>query len=138
MPSKSAIDKILSDAAPEATKTKAKAEAKAVVSKSNQELAKAQKLVQKNAKELKEQDQVTLSMAPMYRPYFGDVMTVSLNGLSIYFPLDGRGYKIPKAYAQIIQERRRRVDEHIMRTQRLANVTQNFERSAGELELIPR
>lgn len=89
-------------------------------------------------KQLTSEDLVPVSMAPLYRPYFGEVMTVGLNGLNIYLPIDGRTYKIPKSYAPIVQERRRRVDDFITRRQRMSNVQSNFETYAGELKLIPR
>lgn len=110
----------------------------AAIAKSNKSVAQAQQLTQENAKALRAERQVPVTMAPMYQPYFGDVMTVTLNGLSIYVPVNGRTYNIPKSYAMIVQERRRRVDAHVMRTQRLSDVQSNFERTAGELTLIPR
>jgi len=135
MASKSPLDQILSDM-PETQA--APIEVQKAITRSNQAVAKAQKLVQENAAQLRAEEKVSISLAPMYRPYFGDVMSVFLNGLPIYLPIDGRSYQIPKSYAMIVQERRRRVDEHVMRSQRLADVQSNFERSAGELVLIPR
>lgn len=133
------LDKILEDAPADlAGSSENSGDMKKIVAKSNQELAKSLALVAQNVADLKKEDKVSVSMAPMYRPYFGDVMTVSINGLSVYLPLDGRSYKMPKAYAMVIQGRRRMVDDHITRTARLADIQSNVERSAGELELIPR
>ena len=133
------LDKILEDAPADlAGSSESSGDMKKIVTKSNQELAKSLALVAQNVTDLKKEDKVSVSMAPMYRPYFGDVMTVSINGLSVYLPLDGRSYKMPKSYAMVIQGRRRMVDDHITRTARLADIQSNVERSAGELELIPR
>lgn len=88
--------------------------------------------------QLTTEETVPVTMAPLYRPYFGDIMTVGLNGLNIYLPVDGRTYRVPKSYAPIIQGRRRKVDDFITRRQRMSNVQSNFERYAGELNLIPR
>ena len=133
------LDKILEDAPADlAGSSENSGDMKKIVAKSNQELAKSLALVAQNVTDLKKEDKVSVSMAPMYRPYFGDVMTVSINGLSVYLPLDGRSYKMPKSYAMVIQGRRRMVDDHITRTARLADIQSNVERSAGELELIPR
>ena len=133
------LDRILEDAPADlAGSSENSGDMKKIVAKSNQELAKSLALVAQNVTDLKKEDKVSVSMAPMYRPYFGDVMTVSINGLSVYLPLDGRSYKMPKSYAMVIQDRKRMVDDHITRTARLADIQSNVERSAGELELIPR
>lgn len=133
------LDKILEDAPADlAGSSENSGDMKKIVAKSNQELAKSLALVAQNVTDLRKEEKVSVSMAPMYRPYFGDVMTVSINGLSVYLPLDGRSYKMPKSYAMVIQGRRRMVDDHITRTARLADIQSNVERSAGELELIPR
>ena len=139
---KGALDKLLENAAAEPEVPQEPVEvpqtAQQIVAESNRKLAVAQAETKKNYVELVSQDKVEISMAPMYRPYFGDVMTVSLNGLSIYFPLDGRAYKVPVAYAMIIQQRRRAVDDYITRTNKMADVQSNLEQTPGDLELIPR
>lgn len=136
MPAKNALDSVLSAASEEIAK--APKEVQSAIALSNRKVAEAQKLLQVNAQRLKVEKKSPVTLAPMYQAYFGEVMTVTLNGLSIYVPVNGRTYQVPKSYAQIIQERRRRVDEHVMRAQRLSNVQSNFERTAGELVLIPR
>ena len=136
MPAKNALDTVLSAASEEITK--APKDVQKAVTKSNRAVAEAQKMVLENAQQLKAEKKRPVTLAPMYQAYFGETMTVTLNGLSIYVPVNGRTYQVPKSYAQIIQERRRRVDEHILRAQRLSNVQSNFERTAGELVLIPR
>jgi hypothetical protein len=81
------------------------------------------------------QDKVNVSLAPQYRPYFGKVMTVSLNGIPIYLPVNGRQYAVPRDYAAVIHGRRRAVDDLLMKTNRMADVRNNFETYAGELKL---
>lgn len=100
--------------------------------------ADSQKQDQLNLQKLKTQELKTVSLAPQYNAYFGEVMTVSINGMSIYFPVDGRNYRIPADYAKVVHERRRRVDDLLIRTRRMANIRQNKEDSIGGLELIPR
>lgn len=102
------------------------------------EFNKTRAKIKANANVLKKSDTVGVALAPMYRPYFGDIMTVSLSGLSIYFPVDGRTYQIPKPYAAMIHERRRRVDDMLTRTGRMANIQGNRESYAGEITLIPK
>lgn len=82
------------------------------------------------------EERVKVQLAPMYRPYFGKIMAVGLGGIYIYFPVDGRSYPVPKSFAAIIHARRRAVDAHIMRKNRLADVQNNFESYAGELKLV--
>jgi hypothetical protein len=84
------------------------------------------------------QPKVSVSMSPMYAPYFGEVMTVTLNGMSIYFPVDGRTYEVPEAFARIIHKRRRMVDSQQNVQAKLGDLTNNKDSFAGELILIPR
>lgn len=111
----------------------------AVITAANRELAQADKRkIIENQVDLKKEKQVLVTMSPQYQSYFGEVMTVGLNGINIYFPVDGRSYKVPYSYAMIIQQRRRMVDDQLMRRSKLADVTRNREDYAGGLELIPR
>lgn len=84
---------------------------------------------------LSQQDRVSVTIAPQYRPYFGDVMAVFLQGLAVYVPVDGHSYKIPKDFAAIVHERLARVNAHLLKCERLSNVQANVESYAGELQL---
>jgi len=127
---RNALDKILDNAPDNEVKT--------AIQKSNIEYNKSQAKIRENYQELMAEEKVEVTMAPMYQPYFGENMTVGLNGLNIYLPIDGRAYKVPKSYAAIIHARRRMVDDQITRRNRLSNVSANRESYAGELSLIPR
>lgn len=74
--------------------------------------------------------------SPMYRPYFGNNMPLSINGIAIYIPLDGQQYSVPESFAAVFNERIARVDEQIRVRTRMADVTQNAETYAGEKSLI--
>lgn len=88
--------------------------------------------------QVKRQVYKPVTLAPAYKDYFGETMTVKINGMSIYVPVNGRTYKVPKDFAALIQERRRRVDDMLNKQAALANVTENKEQFAGQLELIPK
>lgn len=87
---------------------------------------------------LEKQKRVSVALSPMYAPYFGEVMTVSLNGFSIYLPVDGRNYEVPEEFARIVHKRRRLVDAQQNVQAKLGDVTNNKDSYAGELVLIPR
>lgn len=115
------------------TMTKAQADSLAKT-----QLAEAEIQHKETVKKIKKAKLVEVSLAPMYAPYFGDIMTVSINGVSIYFPCNGRRYKVPEPFAALIHERRRKVDDHEMRRDMLSNVSENVEQVPGARELIPR
>lgn len=75
-----------------------------------------------------------LFLSPQYRPFFGERMPVVLNGVPIWFPVNGMTYSVPKPYAAIIHARRRMVDDFLTRRNRLADVQGNLETYAGELQ----
>lgn len=83
---------------------------------------------------IKNEDLVSVTLAPTYRHPFGKVMPVRLNGYSIFVPCNGRAYKIPKSYAAIVHARRRAYDEQEMRQESMAQVQNNFEQYPGQLQ----
>jgi hypothetical protein len=107
-----------------------------VASKVSQKLANNEVDQHKRAEDLRNQEKKPVSLAPQYRPYFGNTMVIGLSGINVYVPCDGRTYHIPKDFAAVLHERRRRVDDFLMRKQRMANVQANFETYPGELQLF--
>ena len=82
------------------------------------------------------QEQVEMSLSPMYQNEFGRTMPVNIQGILIVAPVDGSTFTVPEAFAQVIRERIRHVDDKIMQTSRISNVKENFESSPGALPLI--
>lgn len=95
-------------------------------------LKRKQELFRDYTKETK----VPVYMSPMYAPYLGNVMNVTLNGITIFFPIDGSTHLVPQSFADIIEERRVMVDATIAKKKRLADIQANKESTPGELELI--
>lgn len=107
-----------------------------VTAASNKAVAQAEKERKELAKSLKKQDYVPVQVSPLYRPYFGRVMTVTINGASIAIPCDGKTYKVPKTYAEEIKVRIYRQDQLFAKKRRLSDVTNNLEASPGELQIF--
>lgn len=82
------------------------------------------------------EEKVPRYLSAMYRPYFGNVMQVSINGISIFFKVDGTVQKIPKTFADEIDSRRMRIDTMLARRTKLADVGNNYEKNPGELKLF--
>lgn len=81
----------------------------------------------------KKQKQVEVSGSPFYKDYFGDVMILQINGITVAVPLDGRPYKIPKAFADLFRTRIARVDAERERMGILGAVLE--EDYAGEVDI---
>jgi hypothetical protein len=81
------------------------------------------------------QPKLSVMVAPMYAAYFGKVMHVMLNGISIAVPCDGMPYSIPKAFAEEVHRRLRAVNEAELKSKRFADVASNVEKAPGELAL---
>ena len=86
----------------------------------------------------KNEKKVAVQGSPMYRPYFGNNMPISINGVAIYVPLDGQQYEIPESFAAVFLDRISRVDEQIRVRKQMASVSENSESYAGEKSLIRR
>lgn len=80
-----------------------------------------------------DEPKVQVSVSPLYKPYFGSTVLVSIQGISVYVPANGKTYAIPKSFAGVLYESIAATDARIQKTQRMANVTENFENSAGAL-----
>lgn len=108
----------------------------AITAASNKAVAEGEKERKSFAKSLRDQDYVPIQVSPLYRPYFGRVMTVTINGASVAIPCDGKTYKVPATFAEEIKVRIYRQDKLFAKKQRLSDVTNNLESSPGELRIF--
>ncbi len=99
------------------------------------EVARANKARKDLIKHYRDEEHVTTYLAPLYRPHFGNVMVISVNGIRISFPIDGSKQDIPITYADEIDRRRRCVDAITTKQNRMADVRNNYESNPGELKL---
>ena len=88
------------------------------------------------AERYKSEELVEVIISPLYANEFSNNMPIVLNGVRINIPIDGRPYKIPYSFALEVKSRIAKVDEKAKRFARLADVSNNFERSPGELKLF--
>ena len=103
----------------------------------NREIAKASQRRKELIKYYKGEKKVTTYLSPMYRPYFGNVMTVTINGVSIRFPVDGSKQEIPATFADEIERRRRNIDNIEKKQKRMAAIKENEDKgSIGALPLF--
>lgn len=109
----------------------------AVINKeSDRAVAKSERERKALAKAFKEQEKMPVQISPLYRPYFGRVMTVTINGISVAVPCDGKTYEVPASFAEEVQVRIYKQDKLIQKKNRLGDVQKNFEASPGELNLF--
>lgn len=88
------------------------------------------------ARQFKKQKTVPVQISPLYQPYFGKVMTVTINGTSIAVPVNGKTYQVPETFAEEIKIRIYKQDQLLMKKRRMSRVSDNFEASPGELQLF--
>ena len=113
-----------------APSTPASTEAKAAVAYNKLELKRKQ-LVNVYKSETK----VPVTVSPFYAPYLGRVVRVSVNGIIVDIPADGKTYQVNKTHADHIVSKIKRIDAMIARQKRAGDVSNNFEYSPGELHL---
>ena len=77
--------------------------------------------------EYSDETKVDLYLSPMYRPYFSNVMRVTINGVTIFFPVDGTAHKVPRTFADEITRRRMAVDNMLTKQNRMADIAGNVE-----------
>ena len=88
------------------------------------------------ARQFKKQKLRSVSISPLYQPYFGKVMTVTINGTSVAIPVNGKTYQVPETFAEEVRVRIYKQDQLLMKKKRMSRVSENFEASPGELQLF--
>jgi hypothetical protein len=124
------------DAEPELNPAPVSAPAPSVEQKANSEVLNAEVRRKKLLQTYRNEEKVPMYLSPMYRPYFGNVMTVGINGISIFFKVDGSIQHVPKTYADDITARRIAIDAMLTKQHKMADIANNHESSPGELELV--
>jgi hypothetical protein len=123
------------DPAPAPTST-TKQHKEHVMRAADMELARAKNQRKILHKRYKDEPKVPMYLSPMYRPHFGKVMTVSINGISIFFKVDGSTQMVPKTFADEITSRRMQIDAILTKQSKMSNVPNNLESAPGELKLF--
>lgn len=94
----------------------------------------------KHRKELlavyKAEEKVERSLSPLYEPYLGKVIQISINGITIAFPVDGTTHRIPQSFADEVDSRRMAVDAIIKKSKKMAKISENSETFPGELQMF--
>lgn len=84
------------------------------------------------AQTYKVEGKVPVSISPSYRPHFGSTAMISVNGISVYVPCDGRAYSINATHAAELFETIDRIDLQLTRQQGASNMS--IESSPGSLK----
>jgi len=87
------------------------------------------------AKEYTDEQKVAVTISPFYAPYLSRVVRVSVNGIMVEVPADGKTYMINKTHADHVLAKIRRIDDMRARQQRASDVAKNLEHSPGELHI---
>lgn len=82
----------------------------------------------------KSEKKVPVNISPMYQKYFGKVMSVAVQGITVAIPCDGKTYKINRTHAIEALSRVRKIDTSITRRERMKDVANNFESTPGEIK----
>lgn len=94
-------------------------------------------LAQKNLVNIyKKEAQVPVRVAPSYARYFGRVMRVAINGISIAVRCDGNTIKLPESFAAEVLRRMSEMDKYELRLNKMASVQHNLESSPGQLNFF--
>lgn len=91
------------------------------------------------AAQFRNEEKVDIKIPPLYKPYFGKIMTISINGISCAIPVDGKVYQVPKSFAEEANIRLFKQDELLRKQEKLTEASMNrnnFENYPGELALF--
>lgn len=109
---------------------------KVLARKTNQTLLQKDHARKKLAEVYRQEPKESVMIAPMYAPYFGKVMHVMVNGISIAVPCDGRPYDVPRTFASEVLRRINAINDQQSKAKRYSDVHANIEGAPGELALF--
>lgn len=90
----------------------------------------------KLAEVYRNEPKLPVTLSPFYAPIVGKNALVSIQGISVYVPADGRIYYVNQSHALQLLDTISRIDAKQQKINRMADVKQNFETSAGALRLV--
>lgn len=94
-------------------------------------------LAQKNLVNVyKKEKLISVRVAPSYAKYFGRVMRVAINGISVAVRCDGKDIQLPESFAAEVLRRMSEMDKYELRLNKMANVQSNLESSPGQLNFF--
>lgn len=111
-------------------------EADKALLRANKQLIQATERKKKLLLTYRKQEKVKISIPPMYAPYFGNVMTVTINGISVRVKVDGSKQEVPQSFANEIERRRMAIDNQVNRQKKMAQIQENVEIAPGENKLF--
>ena len=82
------------------------------------------------------EEKVERSLSPLYEPYLGKVIQISINGITIAFPVNGSTHKVPQSFADEIDSRRMAIDASLLKAKSMSNISANKESYPGELQMF--
>lgn len=106
--------------------------------RSTMDLAQLQLKQAKFLETVRNEKKVKISVSPQYAAEFSNNMRVTINGISIFIPIDGREYLVPESFADEIKRRVHKVNQKLNRFKRKGNennVVMLEEKSIGEIKL---
>lgn len=107
------------------------------IEKSIEHKSRALDIAQKNLVNVyKNEKKVPVRVAPSYAKYFGRVMRVAINGISIAVRCDGNTVMLPESYAAETLRRMSEMDKYDLRLNKMAKIERNLESSPGQLNFF--
>lgn len=82
------------------------------------------------------EEKVDRSISPLYAGYFGKVMQISINGITIAFPIDGSIHKIPRTFADELDARVAAINATINKATKMSDIKSNAEAYPGALQMF--
>lgn len=101
-----------------------------------EKMAKATQTRKELLEHYKAEPKVERSLSPLYEPYLGKVIQISINGITIAFPVNGTTHKVPQSFADEIDSRRMAIDATIQKSKRMSNTQSNVESTPGGIQMF--
>ena len=84
----------------------------------------------------KAEPKVKMSISPLYEPYLGKIVQISINGITIAFPVNGSVNEVPESFANEITSRIMAIDAKIQKGKKMSDAASNSETYAGQIQMF--
>lgn len=138
MPEKTTVSRLVDEIAKDDNVSSVELGAAVEQRREQKQLAELQIKQTRFLEKVRKEQKVPVSVSPQYNAEFGNNMRVTINGISIFIPIDGRQYMVPQTFADEIMRRVHKVNQKLNRFKRRGNdnnVVLVEERSIGEVKL---
>ena len=107
-----------------------------VMAASNAAVGRAEERRRKLLETYKAEKKVPTYLDPSFAAWLGNITQVQVNGISLAVPINGDRVELPETFADVLESKRRAINDITNKMKNMSNASSNVETSPGELQFF--